>query len=82
MPSFASLHTLIVQKRRRAGAGPDMIVPASPVDVSPYQLEWMDFAAWIQGGNPRVTAEDATIAVRIAEAALESARSEIGRAHV
>lgn len=66
---------LLIQKRQRAGAGPDMIVPASPVDVSPYQLEWMDFAAWLDGGTPRVTAEDAMIAVRMAEAALESAQS-------
>lgn len=66
---------LLVQKRQRAGAGPDMIVPTSPVDVSPYQLEWMDFAAWLDGGTPRVTAEDATAAVRMAEAALESAKT-------
>lgn len=69
---------LMVQKRQRAGAGPDMIVPASPVDVSPYQLEWMDFAAWLNGGTPRVTPADAIAAVRMAEAALESAGS--GRA--
>jgi predicted dehydrogenase len=73
---FDSAETpLLVQKRQRAGAGPDMIVPASPVDVSPYQLEWMDFAGWLAGGEARVTAEDATVAVRMAEAAVESAQS-------
>lgn len=66
---------LLVQKRQRSGSGPDMIVPSSPIDVSPYQLEWMDFAKWLDGGTPRVTAEDATVAVRMAEAALESAES-------
>lgn len=66
---------LIVQKRQRGGSGPDMIVPSSPIDVSPYQLEWMDFASWLKGGVPRVTAEDATMAVRMAEAALASAES-------
>ena len=66
---------LVVQKRQRAGTGPNMIVPTSPVDVSPYQLEWMDFAGWLGGGTPRVTAEDATIAVRMAEAALNSSET-------
>jgi UDP-N-acetylglucosamine 3-dehydrogenase len=66
---------LAVEKRQRAGSGPEMIVPASPVDVSPYQLEWMDFAAWLNGGTPRVSSHDAIMAVRMAEAALASAAS-------
>jgi predicted dehydrogenase len=38
-------------------------------------LEWEDFRQWLQGkGSPRVTPEDAIWAVRMAEAALQSAR--------
>jgi predicted dehydrogenase len=62
--------------REVAAGGPGMIVPASPVETSPYQLEWVDFMQWLEGkGEPRVTPADATWAVRIASAALESARS-------
>ena len=59
---------------RRAASGPAMIVPMSPVAVSPYQREWEDFLAFIEGrSTPRVTAEDALRAVQMAEAALQSA---------
>lgn len=62
--------------RETAGGGPSMIVPGSPVPVSPYQLEWEDFAAWMrEGRTPRVQPEDAVWAVRIAHGALESART-------
>ena len=55
---------------------PDMIVPASPVNESPYQREWQDFARWVGDGiEPRVHAEDGLIAVRMAEAALESSKT-------
>lgn len=61
---------------RSVQAGPSMIVPASPVAVSPYQLEWEDFGGWLAEKHaPRVTPEDGLIAVRIAAAALDSART-------
>ena len=63
-------------RRTAPGEAPGMIVPASPVPVSPYQLEWEDFISWINGGpKPRVTAEDALEAVRIADAAMKSAKT-------
>ncbi|MCC6143602.1 MAG: Gfo/Idh/MocA family oxidoreductase [Candidatus Hydrogenedentes bacterium] len=62
------------QQRQVRGAGPTMIVPASPVDKSPYQLEWEDFLAWIEDRqDPRVDAQDAVRAVEMALAALKSA---------
>jgi predicted dehydrogenase len=62
--------------RAQAGGAPGMIIPASPVSVSPYQLEWEDFLAWIQTGrSPRATPRDALEAVRMAEAALRSAQT-------
>ncbi|MBN2309425.1 MAG: Gfo/Idh/MocA family oxidoreductase [Candidatus Hydrogenedentes bacterium] len=62
--------------RQVEGGQPTMIVPANPVETSPYQLEWVDFLAALEGkGEPKVTPEDATWAVRIASAALESAKS-------
>jgi len=65
-----------VLMRAQAGGGPSMIVPASPVAVSPYQLEWEDFLGWINRKHkPRVTPEDALEAVRMVSAALESAKS-------
>ncbi|HOJ33005.1 MAG TPA: Gfo/Idh/MocA family oxidoreductase [Candidatus Hydrogenedentes bacterium] len=64
-------------KRESAGGQPGMIVPGSPVPVSPYQLEWEDFRAWLEGKtSPRVTAEDAVWAVKISLAALESAKTK------
>jgi predicted dehydrogenase len=62
------------QQRQVRGAGPTMIVPASPLDKSPYQLEWEDFIGWIEGRNePRVDAQDALRAVEMARAAIKSA---------
>ena len=58
---------------RDTGDGPSMVVPASPVAESPYQREWEDFIAWVQDGTkPRVSPEDALIAVKMAESALKS----------
>lgn len=55
--------------------GPKTIVPGSPVEVSPYQLEWEDCIAWAADDRaPRVTPDDALQAVRIAEAAITSAK--------
>lgn len=66
---------LTAAMRAHDGAGPKTIVPASPVDVSPFQLEWDDFLAWLdRGRTPRVTPSDALEAVRMAEAALTSAK--------
>ena len=65
--------------RNSTGAGPGMIVPSSPVLVSPYQLEWEDFVAWLyEEREPRVTAQDGLEAVRLGLAALQSA--ETGKA--
>jgi len=38
---------LVATKRGASGDGPGMIVPASPVPASPYELEWRDFLSWI-----------------------------------
>lgn len=59
---------------RDTGDGPSMMVPASPVAESPYQREWEDFIAWVHDDKhtPRVTANDALIAVKMAEGALKS----------
>ena len=67
---------LTSMKRVKPGEAPGMIVPSSPVPVSPYQLEWEDFVAWIEGkSKPRVTPDDAVEAVRMALAALKSAKT-------
>lgn len=77
MVSFDSQDgALTTMMRASAGAGPGMIIPGSPVEVSPYQLEWQDFLNWLETGTaPRVSPEDAVEAVRIALAALDSART-------
>ena len=67
-----------VSRMMREGAHdrPGMIRPSSPVDVSPYALEWQDFLAWIQEDRPpRVTPDDAVWAVRMCLGALESAQT-------
>lgn len=59
---------------RDTGDGPSMIVPGSPVAESPYQREWEDFIGWVQDNRkPRVSPEDALMAVKMAEGALKSA---------
>ena len=76
MIQYDSLDAPMQAQMRDAASGPSMIVPGSPVNDSPYQREWEDFAAWItEGRTPRVTPEDGLHAVRMAEAALESART-------
>ena len=66
----------IVDLIATAGSGPTMIVPSSPVDKSPYQLEWEDFLSVLEGkSQARVTPEDALRAVEIALAALKSAET-------
>ena len=67
---------LEVMKRATEGSGPSMIVPGSPVAVSPYQREWEDFIAWLREERPpRVTPEDGAWSLRMALGALESAAS-------
>lgn len=76
MLQFDSNDAPISSMKRQTEAGPSMIVPGQPVAKSPYQLEWEDFAAWLlEDRAPRVTPQDALKAVRMAEAALESAAS-------
>lgn len=76
MIQYDSLDAPMQAQLREVASGPNMIVPGSPVNDSPYQREWEDFAAWIsEGRTPRVTPEDGLQAVRMAEAALESART-------
>ena len=76
MIQYDSAQTPIRSNIRAEKLGaPNMIVPASPVPKSPYQLEWEDFAAWCTNPKhkPRVTPADALEAVRIGLAALSSA---------
>ncbi|MDX9971471.1 MAG: Gfo/Idh/MocA family oxidoreductase [FCB group bacterium] len=74
MLTFDSADTPVSVMKKEVPGRPAVIVPGSPVDKSPYQLEWEDFIAWIEGkSEPRVTAEDGLEAVRMATAALESA---------
>jgi UDP-N-acetylglucosamine 3-dehydrogenase len=76
MIRYDSNETPMASLKRDTGSGPSMIVPASPVGKSPYQFEWEDFHAWLSTGRkPRVSVDDATRAVQIALAALESAKT-------
>ncbi len=77
MLQFDSNEAPIASMMRADAEGvPGMIVPGSPVGISPYQLEWHDFSAWLEGKRePRVTPEDGVWAVRMAVAALESAET-------
>lgn len=74
MLTFDSHDTSVSVMKREAPGRPAVIVPGSPVDKSPYQLEWEDFIGWLEGQwEPRVLPEDGLEAVRMAAAALESA---------
>ena len=67
---------IAVMPRNHGKNSSNAIVPSSPVDKSPYQLEWEDFIAHIGGHAPaRVTPEDALAALHIAECALKSAKT-------
>ena len=58
------------------GGGPGVPVPESPVAISPYTLELQNFLESLESGKrPLVAPEDGLEAVRIAEAALTSART-------
>lgn len=76
MLQFDSGEAPLSAELRATAAGPNMIVPMSPVSKSPYQSEWEEFTAWLEGrGEPRVSARDALAAVAMAEAALKSAKT-------
>ena len=67
---------IAVMPRQHGKKSSNAVVPSSPVDKSPYQLEWEDFIAHIGGHAPaRVTPEDALAALHIAECALKSAKT-------
>ena len=66
--------SMTLMKRGKPGEAPSMIIPANPVPVSPYELEWRDFLSCLEGkAQARVTPEDALVAVKMALAALKSA---------
>ena len=68
---------LASQLRGDGGMAPGVVLPASPVNDSPYYLEWNDFKGWLDGKHePRVTPEDAVWAVRMGLAAIESAEKQ------
>ena len=55
---------------------PDVALPSSPVSESPYTTQIKEFYNALAGGKPaRVSAADGLVAVQIAEAAIQSARS-------
>jgi predicted dehydrogenase len=55
---------------------PDVGLPSSPVSESPYTTQIKEFYRAIADGiPPRVTANDGLLAVQVAEAAIQSARS-------
>ncbi len=73
MVHFDSADAPLRAQKRDSASGPNMIVPGSPVAESPYELEWREFIAWLEGGPaPRVNAHDGLKAVQMAEAALTS----------
>jgi predicted dehydrogenase len=60
------------------GDAPDVGLPASPVDESPYTTQIKEFyAALLEDRPARVSAEDGLAAVAIAQAALQSAESGV-----
>ena len=55
---------------------PDVALPSSPVSEGPYTTQIKEFySALVEGKSPRVNATDGLVAVQIAEAALQSART-------
>ena len=58
------------------GDSPDVGLPSSPVDESPYTTQIKEFYTSLLEGRPaRVTAEDGLAAVMISQAAIQSAES-------
>ena len=72
--STAPIQNLILKS---GGAdAPDVAVPSSPVSESPYTTQIKEFYRALAHGQPaRVSATDGLVAVQIAEAALQSART-------
>jgi predicted dehydrogenase len=67
------IQSLILRPNQEA---PDVGIPSSPVQESPYTTEIKEFYAALIGERPsRVTAKDGVEAVRIATAAVQSAKS-------
>jgi predicted dehydrogenase len=65
-----------VHMHETKGGRPSVILPSSPVPISPCELEWQDFVNWLNDkSEPRVTPEDALAAVRMGDAALRSAKN-------
>ena len=61
---------------KSGGDAPDVALPSSPVSESPYTTQIKEFYSALADGKPaRVSATDGLIAVQIAEAAIQSARS-------
>src|SRR5687768_215820 len=61
---------------KSGGDAPDVGLPSSPVSESPYTTQIKEFYAALTEGQPtRVSATDGLVAVQIAEAALQSART-------
>jgi len=59
-----------------AADAPDVALPSSPVSESPYTTQIKEFYAALADGKPtRVDATDGLAAVQIAEAALQSSRT-------
>ena len=55
---------------------PDVALPSSPVSESPYTTQIKEFYGTLaEGKTPRVSATDGLVAVQIAEAAIQSART-------
>lgn len=76
MVTFDSNEAPINSMMRSVEGQPGMLLPESPVPVSPYLAEWQDFTAWLKGeSEPRVKPGDALWAVRMACGALESAET-------
>ncbi|MCI0521410.1 MAG: Gfo/Idh/MocA family oxidoreductase [Chloroflexi bacterium] len=62
--------------QRLGGDAPDVALPSSPVNESPYTTQIKEFYAALLEGKPvRISAEDGLAAVEIAEAAMQSALS-------
>ena len=72
--STAPIQNLIFKS---AGSNaPDVALPSSPVSESPYTIQIKEFySALAEGKTARVSATDGLVAVQIAEAAIQSART-------
>jgi len=61
---------------QRDGDFPDVALPSSPLDEDPYTTQLKEFYSALVNNTPtRITAEDGLAALRIALAAIESART-------